>query len=132
MSLYVYWAPDPDNVPPWAENKEGWWYCRACWKYLDHKHVETGQHIRRVYYWMQQHSVALSAAWSAARSAEAGPSAARSATEWADRESVNREDLAELLVCLRGEQGSASAEAVPSAGRSAADGRSDHDIRKGI
>ena len=92
-------GPESDNVPPWAENKGGWWYCRARWKYLDHKHAGSGQHVKRVYYWIQQPSVALSAAWSAARSAEAGPSAAKSATEWADRESVNREDLAELLVC---------------------------------
>ena len=130
MSLYTYWAPEPDNVPPWAAKKGDWWYCEACWKYLDEKHVKSHEHSRRVYVWMQrQHSVALSAAWSAARAAEAWsaaraaearPSGVRSPTESADRGSVNPEDWAELRVLLRSEQVSASAAAVPSAASSAA------------
>ena len=106
MSLYACWAPEPDNVPPWAEYIDGYWYCNACWKWLDYKHVETGQHIKRVeyWYWRQAHSAAVLAARSAAQSAEAGPSAAGFAAEMAVSKCVHRQDLAELHAFLHDNQ----------------------------
>ena len=78
MSLYACWAPEPGNAPPWAEYREGYWYCKACWKWIDHKHVMTNRHLTRVenWYWRQEHSTAVSPAGSAARSAETGTATA--------------------------------------------------------
>ena len=106
MSLYGCWAPEPDNVPPWAEYIDGYWYCNACWKWLDYKHVETGQHIKRVenWYWRQAHSAAVLAARSAAQSAEARPSAAEIAADMAVSTSVNHQDLAQLHAFLHDNQ----------------------------
>ena len=130
MSLYTHSGPELYNVPPWAAKKGDWWWCEACWKYLDEKHVKSHDHSRRVYFWMQrQHSVALSTVWSAASAAEAWPAAraaeawrssARSPTESADRGSVNHEDWAELCVLLRSATRSATTEAVLSTNSSAA------------
>ena len=106
MSLYGCWTPDPDNVPPWATLKGRWWYCEACWKYLDEKHVVSAEHHRRVYIWMYR---------SAAQSAKARPSDTRWPTESTvcKSPSPHQDDFAELRILLRAGQGRSSAEAVP-------------------
>ena len=106
MSLYGCWTPDPDNVPPWATLKGRWWYCEACWKYLDEKHVVSAEHHRRVYIWMYR---------SAAQSAKARPSDTRWPTESTVCKSPapHQDDFAELRILLRAGQGRSSAEAVP-------------------
>ena len=106
MSLYGCWTPDPDNVPPWATLKGRWWYCEACWKYLDEKHVVSAEHHRRLHIWMYR---------TAAQSAEARPSDTRWPTESTVCKSPapHQDDFAELRILLRAGQGRSSAEAVP-------------------
>ena len=106
MSLYGCWTPDPDNVPPWATLKGRWWFCEACWKYLDEKHVVSAEHHRRLHIWMYR---------TAAQSAEARPSDTRWPTESTVCKSPapHQDDFAELRILLRAGQGRSSAEAVP-------------------